>query len=202
MSIVTRRDTARAETRRLVIDAARALFEERGFEDTATREIAERAGVATGTVFKHFPDKDALLAGVLLVELDGVLERARATLPPGTLHDRLMHFARALYSFYARNPALSRALVRATTLSDGQAGAEAGAQILTFLDGVARLVVEAQATGELRADLDGMAVTRTFFGTYLLVLFEHLSRPSFDPEAAAATLSSALQAAATGWRTP
>jgi AcrR family transcriptional regulator len=199
VSVVTRRDLSRAETHRLVVSAARALFFERGFEATSTREIAERAGVAVGTVFKHFPDKDALLAGVLLVELDAILADAWVSLPGGPLLDRLMHFVRALYGFYARNPDLSRALVRATTLSSGQASTEASAQIFSFLGGVAGLVNEAQAAGELRSDLDPMAVTRVFFGTYLLVLYEHLGQPAFDADAAAHTLHTALQHAVVGW---
>ena len=44
-----------------IINAAINIFSEKGFESTRTREIAERAGVAEGTIFRYFPTKDAIL---------------------------------------------------------------------------------------------------------------------------------------------
>jgi len=57
----------RADARRnlgLVLDAASEVFAERG-PDASIDEIARRAGVGHGTVFRRFPTKDALLAAVL-----------------------------------------------------------------------------------------------------------------------------------------
>lgn len=44
-----------------IINAAINAFSEKGFEATRTREIAERAGIAEGTIFRYFPTKDAIL---------------------------------------------------------------------------------------------------------------------------------------------
>ena len=48
-------------TREALCDAALTLFAEQGIESTATREIAERAGVAEGTLYRHFNSKEELV---------------------------------------------------------------------------------------------------------------------------------------------
>lgn len=65
-----------------IINAAINIFSEKGFEATRTREIAERAGIAEGTIFRYFPTKDAilermvpLLIRVMLPRFTGPIER-------------------------------------------------------------------------------------------------------------------------------
>ena len=48
-----------------ILDAAQAVFCEKGYEDAAVSEIAQRLGVVEGTVFKYFPTKRELLVRVL-----------------------------------------------------------------------------------------------------------------------------------------
>ncbi|MVU80814.1 TetR family transcriptional regulator [Nocardia sp. ET3-3] len=54
------RSSPRYRNRQRIIDAARALFAERGYRGTATRDIAEASGLAERTLFRHFPSKAAL----------------------------------------------------------------------------------------------------------------------------------------------
>ena len=65
-----------------IINAAINIFSEKGFEATRTREIADRAGIAEGTIFRYFPTKDAilermvpLLIRVMLPRFTGPIER-------------------------------------------------------------------------------------------------------------------------------
>jgi AcrR family transcriptional regulator len=58
----TRRSSA--EVRSLVVRAARELFEERGYEQVSTRDIAARAGVTQALVFRHFATKADLFVDV------------------------------------------------------------------------------------------------------------------------------------------
>ncbi|MEE8124935.1 MAG: helix-turn-helix domain-containing protein, partial [Nitrospirales bacterium] len=48
-----------------IIRSAAALFAEKGFSGTKTREIAARAGVSEALIFKHFPSKHELYAAIL-----------------------------------------------------------------------------------------------------------------------------------------
>ena len=58
---MTRRASAAAQTRRRIIDATRELHSERGIAATSWDEIAARAGVGVGTVYRHFPSLDELI---------------------------------------------------------------------------------------------------------------------------------------------
>lgn len=53
-----------AQTRNRILDAARRLFAAQGFDGTTTRDLAQAAGVAEGTLFRHFANKKAILVDV------------------------------------------------------------------------------------------------------------------------------------------
>ncbi|MGV2828987.1 TetR/AcrR family transcriptional regulator [Myxosarcina sp. GI1(2024)] len=53
-----------ADTRTRILQAALALFARQGYEGTTTKDLAHRAGVAEGTLFRHFPNKKAILIEV------------------------------------------------------------------------------------------------------------------------------------------
>ena len=58
---MSRRASAVAQTRRRIIDATRALHTEQGIAATSWDDIAARAGVGVGTVYRHFPSLDLLV---------------------------------------------------------------------------------------------------------------------------------------------
>lgn len=64
-SDLSRRERQTAARANQILDAAAALFAERGFHRTTTRDIAEAADVAEGTLYNYFANKDDLLIGVL-----------------------------------------------------------------------------------------------------------------------------------------
>jgi AcrR family transcriptional regulator len=53
-----------AQTRDLILDALTELLDDRRVDEVTTRDIAARAGVSERTVYRHFPDRDALLDGM------------------------------------------------------------------------------------------------------------------------------------------
>lgn len=54
----------KAATRQAILQAARRLFAEKGFGATTTRDIAQAAEIATGTLFNYFPTKEAIVASM------------------------------------------------------------------------------------------------------------------------------------------
>ena len=54
----------KAATRQSILQAARRLFAEKGFEVTTTRDIAQAAEIASGTLFNYFPTKEAIVASM------------------------------------------------------------------------------------------------------------------------------------------
>jgi len=61
-------------TRRRIVECARKLFNDKGFEQTTTRDLAEAAGIAAGTLFNYFPTKEALAMTIVCEALDEARE--------------------------------------------------------------------------------------------------------------------------------
>ncbi len=83
MRISSTSTTTESETRTRILKAALKLFDRQGYDGTTTRDLAETANVAEGTLFRHFPNKKAILVEVatqgwveiltdLLTELSGM----------------------------------------------------------------------------------------------------------------------------------
>ncbi|TVP64411.1 MAG: TetR/AcrR family transcriptional regulator, partial [Nodularia sp. (in: Bacteria)] len=53
-----------AQTRTRILQAAQKLFASKGFDGTTTRDLAQAAGVAEGTLFRHFSNKKSILVEV------------------------------------------------------------------------------------------------------------------------------------------
>ena len=70
----TLRDRQVAQTRELILDALTTLLGDRRVDEVTMRDIAAAAGVSERTVYRHFPDRDALHEGLSqrLPQLDGV----------------------------------------------------------------------------------------------------------------------------------
>lgn len=64
----------KCQTRKRILDAAVALFRTRGFDAATTRDLAIAAGIATGTVFNYFPNKESIVAALA----EEALAKARA----------------------------------------------------------------------------------------------------------------------------
>jgi AcrR family transcriptional regulator len=108
---ISRREQ-KAKTRERIFEAARALFERRGFDGATMRDVAAEAGVATGTIFTHFPDKGALLIATLLEDLAETDRRILETLPGSPIRAQIIHMAAAGFGYWCRRPELSATLLR------------------------------------------------------------------------------------------
>jgi AcrR family transcriptional regulator len=64
MRIFHQAPPSETETKKRILEAAQKLFARKGYEGTTTRELAHEAGVAEGTIFRHFPNKKAILVEV------------------------------------------------------------------------------------------------------------------------------------------
>jgi AcrR family transcriptional regulator len=61
-----KRTVAIAETRQRIIDAAIAIYQEKGISNTSMQDVARRADVAPGTVLNHFPTPDDIVSAVVV----------------------------------------------------------------------------------------------------------------------------------------
>lgn len=75
------------ETRARLIAAAEEVIAEAGFEALRVEEVVLRAGVAKGTFFAHFRDKDALMELIIGPRIDAHLDALAAAPPPSSAED-------------------------------------------------------------------------------------------------------------------
>jgi AcrR family transcriptional regulator len=161
---MTRREQ-RAATRTRILAVAREQLEARGFEATALRDIAQAAGVATGTLFVHFTDKHDLLAASLHDELAAALVRAVAA-SDHDLEGWLDAVTAEVLAAYTARPVLARALLREALLAGPPWRERFAALIGGLADAVVARVTAEQAAGTVRRDAD----PRVFAGAYVAFL--------------------------------
>lgn len=88
------RATRAAERRAAIVEAAMEEFISRGFAATRLDDIAKRAGVAKGTIYLHFRDKESMFEELVRVVIVPVVERLTALPPPtGSVRDLIEAFA-------------------------------------------------------------------------------------------------------------
>jgi AcrR family transcriptional regulator len=88
------RATRAAERRQAIVDAAMEEFIARGFAATRLDDIAKRAGVAKGTIYLHFKDKESMFEELVRIVIVPVVARLNALPPPtGSVRDLVEVFA-------------------------------------------------------------------------------------------------------------
>ncbi|HFD40660.1 MAG TPA: TetR/AcrR family transcriptional regulator [Anaerolineae bacterium] len=163
---LSRRERKKRETRQALLEAALALFREKGYDAATVEEITARADVAKGTFFNYFPSKEALLGELTAWQLAQLREAvdvargapaspvARIRLLMRLLRERMRHdwrlYQRAFASRWGRSSPHHQARNPIAAL-------------------LADLVREAQAVGEIRADVEAELVGD-------LILMAHIRR--------------------------
>ncbi|HEY6419844.1 MAG TPA: TetR/AcrR family transcriptional regulator [Candidatus Binataceae bacterium] len=78
------RDRQKQDRECRIVAAARKLFARKSYAETAMEDVAERAGLAVGTIYNYFPSKSALLFAIIRGETESVLARGRKILDDPT----------------------------------------------------------------------------------------------------------------------
>ena len=135
-------------TRASIVGRAHALVAERGYAGCSVALVATGAGVATGTVYRHFPDKGALFAEVFRAatqrEVDAV---TAAAAKPGTVAERVAAVVETFARRALRSPRLAYALIAEPV--DPQVEAERLTYRRAYRDIFAALIADAVAAGDL-----------------------------------------------------
>ncbi len=196
--------TRRQATRRKLFEAAVTLIAEQGFSSTTVDEIAERAGVAKGTVYYNFASKNELfeellrhgielLATSLQEAADGAAARG------GTRVDALDAMIRAGLDFIARYPALTQLYVAElwrTNRAWQSTLMVVRERAIMVVEGVLR---EAVAGGELSEDIDIPLTASALFGMVLVAALDWQSyQPHRSIDDVHASLSRLLQGRVSG----
>ena len=105
MGVAERRAREREARRESILDAAVAVFEQRGFDGATVEAIAAAAEINIATLYYYFPSKDLLYLAVLRRAIDVVLPRLEAAAAAGrTPAEKLRNLAGTYYRFFREHP--------------------------------------------------------------------------------------------------
>lgn len=195
------REKNKNEKLRRIRDAARDLFVKQGFDETTTREIAVRAGVGIGTIFTYAENKRDMLFLIANDDLDEVTRKAEA----GVRDDaaclaNLLGFFRHHYRFFAKQPDLSRFLLREMTFYDSGRQANRFQQIRERnIRIVGRIVKIAVQNGSIRVSEEAEFVGWVAFCVFQVELRRWLMNKELNLAAGMTRLERALRLCMSGW---
>ncbi len=103
------------ETRNSIIAAAGEVFAEQGYESTTTHQIASRAQVSVGALYRYFADKEAILKEVYRLEITSIRDRVLQEfsvldIVGKDVRQIVRHALELSFSVYAQHPGLLRVL--------------------------------------------------------------------------------------------
>jgi AcrR family transcriptional regulator len=145
-----RRERRKQETHQRLVESAWDLFQERGYDHTTVADITEAADVAKGTFFNYFATKEAIVDHIAVwrIEVLGNHVLGGRDVPQGAV-ERIKLLMCAMGDEFSPEQGLVRHIVRARI---GHHGRHESAHRLGSL--VHELVVQGQASGEIRDDVE------------------------------------------------
>jgi AcrR family transcriptional regulator len=173
------RTRRRDETRRKIFEAAVGLIAERGFTATTVDEIAERAGVAKGTVFYNFASKSALYEELLRYGVGLLAQESRAAvegLPP---KDAIAALVGAQLSYIQRYQAFAQLLLAEMWRTNREWQQTILLVREEAISVIAEVLEAGVKAGDFPSDLDPRISASALFGAGLVVALDWLL---FSPE--------------------
>jgi AcrR family transcriptional regulator len=153
------RADARRNCEKLLAEAA-AAFAERGSDDVSLEEIARRAGVGIGTLYRHFPTRQALLESVYRDQVELLARRADDLATSAAPGDALAEWLGAMVAWGATKRSMSATLL-ATIGRESELMSSCGSLLRESTE---KLLRRAQDAGAARTDVEPTDVLRLVHG--------------------------------------
>jgi AcrR family transcriptional regulator len=146
-------------TRRAILEAAAAVFDELGYEGASTTEILSRSGLTRGALYFHFPSKEAIADAVVALQNEALVPPVNRVALQAVI-DLTLAFAERL-----RTDVVLRAAVRLSVEKASYKTPEADAY-LGPADVLLRMLNEARRNGELLVTADPEELTLLVLGSF------------------------------------
>ncbi len=188
------------QTALLILNAAKKLFAEQGFENTTTRSIATEAGVGIGTVFAHYPDKITLLGQALRGEIGQVVENSLKILGQHQeFTEQLVHLSVGLMAYYIENQSLARELIKYATFQEGPEAVAFNEQMIGFAHVVSSIIEQAVEAGVLDSRVQVPTMTKNYMAIHFFVVGQCLRLDAPQLKEQTTQLREMVQALFTGY---
>ncbi len=159
------RELSKQESQHKILIAAREIFAEHGYQEATLRQIATKAGLTVGALFNHVKDKRDLIYLIFNEEVDKIVETAFAS-PRAyqSLSAKILSVTEHYIRMFGSEPVLSRTLL--TEIVALSPGLHLNRYLITrarLVDGIERIVAEAQVTGEIGSTEASEIIARHIF---------------------------------------
>lgn len=166
-----KRERNKLDKRRRIVAAATALFQEKGFDDTTTAEIASAAGIGAGTLYLYVESKEDLLVSAFVNVAGDAWREAFDLVDPSTdAVSQLMTLLMHVTDYHRADPRLARSFFKELPfVSDsGRAGVEEFTD--WFLSRLSSVLSAASANGKLDADVPKMMLAHNLYAQWQVLM--------------------------------
>ena len=157
--------TARADKRRLILDAAIRVFARRGFHHCRVSDVADEAGVAYGLVYHYFESKGEILNTLFLERWQIMLDAiAEIDGKPLTAREKLYEVAGFIIDSYHHDPDLMKVIIVEVTRSAHSFGRVHLETIQDAYARIAQIVEKGREEGSFKSDIPAQFAAMCFYG--------------------------------------
>ena len=151
--------------RNRITEAAVEVFARKGFHNSRVSDIARGAGVADGTIYLYFRNKEDLLLSIFEEKMDDLLEGMKEALAgAATIEGKIRAYAHYHFHMVGTNPSVAEVLQVELRLSNKFLKEYRPEKLWIYLQLFANLIREGQATGQFRQEVDPFIHMWAFFG--------------------------------------
>ncbi len=182
-------DTVRPDKRERITEAAIAVFAEKGYRSSRVSDVAQAAGVADGTIYLYFKNKEDLLLSIFEEKMELLLSELHADLANiGCPLEKIRAYVTSHFDLLRTHPELAQVFQVELRQSHKFLREYRPEPLWAYLNVFGDIVQEAQSVGLIRADVDPFISKWAFFGALDELSIQWVlsrNRDRFDLDAAA-----------------
>lgn len=149
----------------LIINAAIKVFARKGFFNAKVADVAKKAGVADGTIYLYFKNKDDLLISLFETKMEEILKRFSSLLQTSkTATQKIRHFIRLYFNMIEEDQDLAEVFQVELRQSSKFLKYYHNQKFLDFLNLIGNIILEGQNNGEFRQDISIHTTKLAIFG--------------------------------------
>ena len=157
--------TSKVEKRNRIIDAAVLVFSENGYHQARVSEIAKKAGVADGTIYLYFRNKEDLLLCVFEKKMGDLIQELRTSLEDVLdPFEKIRIFANQHFEQIQKHPHIAQVLQVELRQSQRFIREYRPEKLWEYLSILGAAIREGQQQGAIRKDVDPFVLQWSFFG--------------------------------------
>ncbi len=161
-----------------ILDAALEVFADKGFYEAKVTEIARVAGVADGTIYLYFKNKDALVVSLVETMLGVIVERMRNSVSGiADARDRLHHMVRFHVFLAHENPTLTRFMTIELRRGSSFVKKHAQKPVKAYLEMWTEILEEGKLQGHFRPGVHTGVLSHLVFGALDYACMAWVSNP-------------------------